>query len=1459
MTTAPQYVTLVVQGGTPVRISDQRGAPYPTTGRGALVFADNPILNNPTFTGRAIWLNGQAIGLDPGTVTAPAIYFGDILNDDGFYSEGPGHVNVTINGIEVADFSSTGLEITGDITYSDTLTGNNAHFTGAVTAPTVPYPDNDTTVATTAYVAAAIATEITGAYLPLTGGTVSGDLWVGSVIHMEPDDASITAAKINITALSVPTLNYSNTSNPANQKKWATRVRDGDGFFELGAVNDAGVPFYSSAWDRFGGLTMQSDLHVHYNWPNPGAGSHVWQDGSFTSYSRANLARGFHFRIIDNPVDAKSWLVQPRNSTPGSGSFAIEALTDAAAVTVQKGWYFHRDGSTVFPGSLTGTVINGTIANISNYATIGGYTARIIGQAQGQGTYGSLQIVNSPTTSTTLSMYRYTASQAGPVIVMGTSRNTTIGAPGVLNVGDTMGIISFDGSDGVQFTESASMRARVDATVTPGTAETYGLIPSRLEFMVTPVGGFGPTEAMRISSNRIVSFITYPIAPTPPVGDSTLKLATTEFVTSGLGGLGGFLPLSGGTLTGPLGIGRAPTAIFDVAANVASSSKVIFANIDTGGGSQIIQQDAGPVRVTRELGWSLFGTLLESGVGVTLRSSNFDSHVFANTAGNKNLFAINSNRQTVYYGATSGTAQIQAAAVSGSVVITWPAATGTVALVSQLAGYVPITGGPIGPVIINNPTEGRVEIAQTGGHLSLYDNDDPMVNWIITGAPVDRKNWSLRGWSTDQSLRLQANPESAGNPLALWTFSRSGILTLPGALNALNGYTLSFVTEGYIQAADYTAQGTNPLFAFYKTDGAVDQKRSSWRTENGDTVLFHHNDLFNIQSKYVFGRLGTVTFPGEAGPGVVIGPGYDTGYVQASWLNLTGWAGMDLVSTYSAVDQKASQIYIADTDQGALVIRHRSDGDAVQATWSFYRNGTTQFPGVALGVTPPVGALGTELVTAAWVLEHAGGGSGTGAIFFVGPAPPPAPVIDQLWWNSDAVTGGGQLYVYYNDGNSVQWIPAAPAVGGGGSSSNTITGDFFVNGSTTLRGVVDIVASSGFGELQVTGPSGAYIDLVSPSTEDFDLRLVTYGAGGSLLSNAAINLQTLTVDPINFWINSVNKFSVNDTYSQFYHALVGTDATFTSFVSAGTPSSGGGRAFIQGGDATHPGYLALMAPGEVRLGYIGFNPGKVSYNADLGYIHEFSTGNVSMLGNLTISGSITADGGMVLRGAFPTIQFQTLGDSTNKYIRHNATKLEILNNAGTVMFSLADNMAATFSGALTGTTAAFSGEITAATPATADNDTTVATTAFVKAQGYVTAASPALSGNPTAPTPAIGDNDTSIATTAYVQAEIATLAQTSQTGTYSTVLSDAGGSVYHPAAAAAANWTIPANATVAYQIGSTITFINDSTNAVTIICGDTMVWSPAGTTGNRTLAQYGVATAVKVTATRWVLSGTGLT
>jgi hypothetical protein len=102
--------------------------------------------------------------------------------------------------------------------------------------------------------------------------------------------------------------------------------------------------------------------------------------------------------------------------------------------------------------------------------------------------------------------------------------------------------------------------------------------------------------------------------------------------------------------------------------------------------------------------------------------------------------------------------------------------------------------------------------------------------------------------------------------------------------------------------------------------------------------------------------------------------------------------------------------------------------------------------------------------------------------------------------------------------------------------------------------------------------------------------------------------------------------------------------------------------------------------------------------------------------------------------------------------------------------------------------------------------------------------------------------------------------QNSQSAAYPLVLADAGKHIYHPVSDNnARTFTIPANASVAYPIGTAITFIN-MVNTVTIaITTDTMYLAGAGTTGSRTLAAYGVATAVKLTSTTWIISGPGLT
>ena len=102
--------------------------------------------------------------------------------------------------------------------------------------------------------------------------------------------------------------------------------------------------------------------------------------------------------------------------------------------------------------------------------------------------------------------------------------------------------------------------------------------------------------------------------------------------------------------------------------------------------------------------------------------------------------------------------------------------------------------------------------------------------------------------------------------------------------------------------------------------------------------------------------------------------------------------------------------------------------------------------------------------------------------------------------------------------------------------------------------------------------------------------------------------------------------------------------------------------------------------------------------------------------------------------------------------------------------------------------------------------------------------------------------------------------QDAQTGNYTLVLADAGKHIYHASGSAAATYTIPANSSVAYATGTAVSFINMSANAVTIaITTDTMYLASAGTTGSRTLAQNGIATAVKFAGTSWIISGAALT
>ena len=137
--------------------------------------------------------------------------------------------------------------------------------------------------------------------------------------------------------------------------------------------------------------------------------------------------------------------------------------------------------------------------------------------------------------------------------------------------------------------------------------------------------------------------------------------------------------------------------------------------------------------------------------------------------------------------------------------------------------------------------------------------------------------------------------------------------------------------------------------------------------------------------------------------------------------------------------------------------------------------------------------------------------------------------------------------------------------------------------------------------------------------------------------------------------------------------------------------------------------------------------------------------------------------------------------------------------------------------------------------------------------------------SPTLVTPALGTPASGVLSGCTVdgtdEVGFKNIPQNSNSADYTLVLADAGKHIFHPSTdASIRTFTIPANSGVAYPICTAIVFVNMTSQVVSIaITSDTMYLAKDGTTGTRSLAHYGSATALKMTATTWLISGSGLT
>ena len=145
---------------------------------------------------------------------------------------------------------------------------------------------------------------------------------------------------------------------------------------------------------------------------------------------------------------------------------------------------------------------------------------------------------------------------------------------------------------------------------------------------------------------------------------------------------------------------------------------------------------------------------------------------------------------------------------------------------------------------------------------------------------------------------------------------------------------------------------------------------------------------------------------------------------------------------------------------------------------------------------------------------------------------------------------------------------------------------------------------------------------------------------------------------------------------------------------------------------------------------------------------------------------------------------------------------------------------------------------------------TAANTWALETTAYAPLASPALTGTPTAPTAAAKTNTTQVATTAFADRLRSFL-----TGITSGMPTTADRGCLLQVTA---GFTLPAHV---FAAGDTFSIYNNSASNITLTQGTNITLRLGGTatTGNRTLAQRGIATVVFISATEAVIGGMGLT
>ena len=171
----------------------------------------------------------------------------------------------------------------------------------------------------------------------------------------------------------------------------------------------------------------------------------------------------------------------------------------------------------------------------------------------------SLQVEGTANSDSSVSIVENISAASGPSLWFGKTRGNSLGANTVVQSGDELGTIVFNGADGTDVQSMAAfIRASVDGT--PGSND----MPGRITIHTTADGAASPTERMRITSDGNIGFNV-----TPTNYSNYVTLALNDTTGSTIEGR------VGGTLTGSFTVDSLVTI------NAVTSIPIVFKTANT--------------------------------------------------------------------------------------------------------------------------------------------------------------------------------------------------------------------------------------------------------------------------------------------------------------------------------------------------------------------------------------------------------------------------------------------------------------------------------------------------------------------------------------------------------------------------------------------------------------------------------------------------------------------------------------------------------------------------------------------------------------------------------------------------------------------------------------------------------------------------------------------------------------